>query len=83
MTSTAVSTGFSLPNGASSISSVDYAGAMLPWAMIQEFKFKVVGVVVLTVITLLLALWNRRKILQEARELAQAQQAETHVENAS
>ncbi|AHF76234.1 Galactitol permease IIC component [Sodalis praecaptivus] len=83
VTSTAVSTGFSLPNGASSISSVDYAGAMLPWAMIQGFKFKVVGVVVLTVITLLLALWNRRKILQEARELAQAQQAETHVENAS
>lgn len=83
VTSTAVSTGFSLPNGTSSISSVDYAGAMLPWAMIQGVKFKVVGVVVLTVITLLLALGNRRKILQEARELAQAQQAETHVENAS
>lgn len=83
VTSTAVSTGFSLPNGASSISSVDYAGAMLPWAMIQGFKFKVVGVVVLTVITVLLALWNRRKILQEAGELAQAQQAEANVGNAS
>ncbi|MGL9774320.1 MAG: hypothetical protein ACR5LG_11495 [Sodalis sp. (in: enterobacteria)] len=39
------------------------------------------GVVVLTVITVLLALWNRRKILQEARELAQAQQAEANVGN--
>ncbi|CRL45919.1 hypothetical protein SGGMMB4_04075 [Sodalis glossinidius str. 'morsitans'] len=56
---------------------------MLPWAMIQGFKLKVVSVVVLTVITVLLALWNRRKILQEARELAQAQQAETNVGNAS
>ncbi|TCV98723.1 PTS galactitol transporter subunit IIC [Biostraticola tofi] len=75
VTSTAVSTGFSLPNGASSISSVDYAGAMLPWAIIQGFDLKAIGIGVVTLGSLLLALWNRRKIVQENLQLVQ----ESHI----
>ena len=65
VTSTAVSTGFSLPQGTPSISSVDYAGAMLPWAIIQSFHLKEIGVGILTLCTLALVLWNRRKLAQE------------------
>ncbi|EMD1654903.1 PTS sugar transporter subunit IIC [Pluralibacter gergoviae] len=70
VTSTAVSTGFSLPQGTTSISSVDYAGAMLPWAIIQGFHFKEVGMGILCLCTLGLVLWNRGKLAQEnARNL--------------
>ncbi|WP_294907820.1 PTS galactitol transporter subunit IIC [Tatumella sp. UBA2305] len=72
VTSTAVSTGFSLPQGTTSISSLDYAGSMLPWAVIQGFNFKFTGVTVLTVLTLLLLLWNRRKLAIESRQLSEA-----------
>ncbi|KGD72585.1 DNA mismatch repair protein MutT [Tatumella morbirosei] len=72
VTSTAVSTGFSLPQGTTSISSLDYAGSMLPWAVIQGFNFKFIGITVLTVLTLLLLLWNRRKLAIESRQLSEA-----------
>lgn len=65
VTSTAVSTGFSLPQGATSVSSVDYAGAMLPWVILQGFYFKAVGIAVLVLSTIGLMLWNRRKLAQE------------------
>ena len=76
VTSTAVSTGFSLPQGTTSISSVDYAGAMLPWVIIQSFYFKVAGVAVLSLCTLGLVLWNRRKLQQENILMAEAAQKE-------
>ncbi|MGE0969419.1 PTS galactitol transporter subunit IIC [Klebsiella sp. WOUb02] len=72
VTSTAVSTGFSLPQGTTSISSVDYAGAMLPWAIIQGFHLKEIGVGILTLCTLALMMWNRRKLAQENEQLAEA-----------
>ena len=72
VTSTAVSTGFSLPQGTTSISSLDYAGSMLPWAIIQGFNFKVIGISILSVLTLLLLLWNRRKLAVENRPLSEA-----------
>ena len=72
VTSTAVSTGFSLPQGTTSISSLDYAGSMLPWAIIQGFNFKVIGISILSVLTLLLLLWNRRKLAVENRQLSEA-----------
>lgn len=72
VTSTAVSTGFSLPQGTTSISSVDYAGAMLPWAIIQSFHLKEIGVGILTLCTLALVLWNRRKLAQENEQPAEA-----------
>ncbi|NDL65614.1 PTS galactitol transporter subunit IIC [Acerihabitans arboris] len=75
VTSTAVSTGFSLPHGATSISSVDYAGAMLPWVIIQGFYFKAFGVGLLILCTLLLAVWNRKKILHENQLSAQTDAA--------
>lgn len=72
VTSTAVSTGFSLPQGTTSISSLDYAGSMLPWAIIQGFNFKAIGIAVLSVLTILLLLWNRRKLAVESRQLSEA-----------
>lgn len=72
VTSTAVSTGFSLPQGTTSISSVDYARAMLPWAIIQSFHLKEIGVGILTLCTLALVLWNRRKLAQENEQPAEA-----------
>ena len=72
VTSTAVSTGFSLPQGTTSISSVDYAGAMLPWAIIQSFHLKEIGVGILTLCTIVLVLWNRRKLAQENEQMAEA-----------
>ncbi|ARU94981.1 PTS galactitol transporter subunit IIC [Tatumella citrea] len=72
VTSTAVSTGFSLPQGTTSISSLDYAGSMLPWAIIQGFNFKAIGIAVISVLTILLLLWNRRKLAVESRQLSEA-----------
>ncbi|EBS4548899.1 PTS sugar transporter subunit IIC [Salmonella enterica subsp. enterica serovar Newport] len=71
VTSTAVSTGFSLPQGTTSISSVDYAGSMLPWAVIQSFYLKEIGVVILTLCTIALVLWNRRKLSQENEQMTE------------
>ncbi|QLH66005.1 PTS galactitol transporter subunit IIC [Aeromonas veronii] len=71
VTSTAVSTGFSLPQGTTSISSVDYAGAMLPWAIIQSFYLKEVGVGILTLCTIVLVLWNRSKLAQENEQMTE------------
>lgn len=69
VTSTAVSTGFSLPQGATSVSSIDYAGAMLPWVVLQGFYFKAIGIAVLVLSTIGLMLWNRRKLAQENAQL--------------
>ncbi|MEJ4045670.1 PTS galactitol transporter subunit IIC [Erwinia sp. SLM-02] len=71
VTSTAVSTGFALPNGANSISSIDYAGAMLPWVIIQAFWLKVVGVAGLSIVTFCLVLWNRKRLMEEDRQFEQ------------
>ncbi len=61
---TAVSTGFSLPQGTTSISSVDYA-AMLPLGDYPEFPPQRDWRRILTLCTLALVLWNRRKLAQE------------------
>ena len=71
VTSTAVSTGFSLPQGTTSISSIDYAGAMLPWVILQGFYFKAIGIAILVASTVGLMLWNRRKLAQENAMQAQ------------
>lgn len=65
VTSTAVSTGFSLPQGTTMISSVDYAGAMLPYVIIQSFYFKAIGIATIILITIVLLLWNKHKLIQE------------------
>ncbi|TCL05413.1 MULTISPECIES: PTS galactitol transporter subunit IIC [Sodalis] len=79
VTSTAISTGFSLPHGATSISSVDYAGAMLPWVIIKGFYFKTIGIAVLIICALLLALWNRKKIRLEDQELMQSESTQASI----
>lgn len=71
VTSTAVSTGFSLPQGTTSISSVDDAGAMLPWVVIQSFYLKEIGVGILTLCTIALVLWNRRKLSLENEQMTE------------
>lgn len=45
---------------------------MLPWAIIQSFHLKEIGVGILTLCTIVLVLWNRRKLAQENEQMAEA-----------
>lgn len=65
VTSTAISTGFSLPQGTTTISSVDYAGAILPFVIVKSFHFKIIGIIIITLLTTGLIIWNRHKIINE------------------
>lgn len=67
ITSVATGNGFAMPDGANLISSVDYAGAILPWVVVHAFALKVIGIVMAGALTIGLAIYNRSLLLKEER----------------
>ncbi|MCF2647816.1 PTS galactitol transporter subunit IIC [Niallia circulans] len=61
---------FAIPNGSSLVSSIDYAASPLPWFIVKLLDIKVIGAIIIAVLTLALMLYNRRRILKEAKEQA-------------
>ncbi|NAZ94374.1 PTS galactitol transporter subunit IIC [Vibrio toranzoniae] len=68
ITSVATNNGFAMPDGANMISSIDYAGAMLPWSIIHSFDFKTIGILIATVVTLGLMYLNRVMLIKEEHD---------------
>lgn len=67
-TKAAAAANFAIPNGTGLISSMDYGSSPLPWLIVKMAELKWVGIIVLTVFTLLLMLWNRKKIMESDNE---------------
>ena len=65
ITSVATNNGFAMPAGATSISSIDYAGAMLPWVIVRAFELKTIVIVAVTAITGLLMFVNYKLLKRE------------------
>ena len=64
-TNAAVSAKFAIPDGATTISSIDYGSSPLPWLIIKLTEFKWIGISILVVITGFILLWNRHIIIKE------------------
>lgn len=69
MTSAAANAGFALPEGSELVSSIVDGGNPLSWALVRANEFGLVGIIILGVIAIGLAVWNRRRIIKEAKEL--------------
>lgn len=71
-TSAAQAAHFPIPDGAALISSIDYGSNPIPWLLVQITNLGPVFIIVVIALTVLLALWNRKQILREEKEEAQA-----------
>ncbi|MDK0613855.1 PTS transporter subunit IIC [Clostridium perfringens] len=62
-TKAAAAANFSIPSGVELISSIDYGSSPLPWLLVKAAEFKYIGLGILSIFTVLLMLWNRKKII--------------------
>ena len=70
-TSAAQAAHFPIPDGAALISSIDYGSNPIPWLLVQIVNTGWPLIAVICAATIGLAVWNRKKILQEEKEEAQ------------
>lgn len=71
-TSAAQAAHFPIPDGAALISSIDYGSNPIPWLLVQITNLGPIFIIVVIALTVLLAIWNRKQILREEKEEAQA-----------
>ncbi|MBU5439101.1 PTS galactitol transporter subunit IIC [Tissierella sp. MSJ-40] len=64
-TQMALNANFQLPEGATMISSICDGANPLSWAFTKIMEFKVIGAIIMTVIAVGLALYNRNRIIKE------------------
>lgn len=62
-TKAAAAANFSITSGVELISSIDYGSSPLPWLLVKAAEFKYIGLGILSIFTVLLMLWNRKKII--------------------
>lgn len=65
MTSVAKSNHFTIPDNVTLISSIDYAGALLPWGIIRMFGSNIIAILAVTIGTLTLMYINYRLLQKE------------------
>lgn len=59
---------FAMPAGANTVvSSLDYAGSPLAWVLVELMNFKIIGVLIILIPTIFFMLYNRKRILKEAK----------------
>ena len=73
ITTSAVNAKYTMPSGATQISSICDGANPLTWAIVRLNNFGWIGMGIVAVIAVALALINRRRILKEALELKNAQ----------
>lgn len=61
-TQAAVISGVSLPEGINAVASIDFAASPMTWIIYNLSKINMIGPAILSVMTLLAMLWNRKKI---------------------
>ena len=71
VTQVAQTAGFAIPPGATTISSICDGANPLSWAFVEVNRIGIVGVAIAAVISLALAVMNRKRILREAAEAHQ------------
>lgn len=64
-TEAAAKANFSIPEGSSLISSLDYGGSWLPYVIVKGAEYKWFGVAIGGVVSVVLMLWNRMLIAKE------------------
>ena len=64
-TEAAAAANFSVPEGSSLISSIDYGSSWLPFVIVKISEYKWIGVVVSSVVAIALMYWNRVLIIKE------------------
>lgn len=82
-TQAAVDAKFTMPAGAKLISSICDGANPMSWAIVRLHSFGWIGTGILGVIAIAMAVWNRSRILKEARELHAAELAEAEAEAAN
>ncbi len=75
ITQAAINASFTMPEGATQISSICDGANPLTWAIVRLHGFGIIGIIIVTVIAVGLAVWNRARIIKEAAAL----HAETNV----
>lgn len=64
-TKAAAAANFSIPEGTTLISSIDYGSSIFPWISVKLMNFKWIGIAIATIFTVALMLWNRKMIIKE------------------
>lgn len=72
ITEAAIQAKFTLPEGASLISSICDGANPLTWIIVRLFEFEWLGVGAVGAISIVMAIWNRNRILKEAEEIRKA-----------
>jgi len=76
ITQSAAAVGFALPEGATLISSICDGANALTWGIVRLHGLGIVGIVICTVITVGLAVWNRFRIVKEAKAIRSSGESE-------
>lgn len=69
MTIAANDVGFAMPEGSELVSSIVDGANPMSWAMVRTTEFGWIGVAIMAIIALGMSIWNRQRILKEAKEL--------------
>lgn len=72
LTQAAMDASFDIPEGATMISSIADGACPASWLFVKTMEFKVVGGIVMTILTVAMAVINRKRILKEANEQQEA-----------
>lgn len=75
-TQAATNAKFTMPEGAKLISSICDGANPMSWIFVRLHSFGWTGTAILGVVALFMAIWNRRRIMNEARALHAAEQSE-------
>lgn len=67
ITQAAINVGFEMPEGATMISSICDGANPLTWVLVNINKLGMIGILVPAAVALVMALWNRNRIIKEAR----------------
>lgn len=71
MTSAASNANFEMPEGSELVSSIVDGGNPLSWILIRANEFGVFGVIILGLVAVSMAVWNRKRIKKEAASIEQ------------
>ena len=64
-TKLALNADFTMPKGVTMVSSLDEGGNPLIWTILRLIEYKKIGFIILAIISLILALYNRKRILEK------------------
>lgn len=67
MTQAAINVGFQMPEGATMISSICDGANPLTWILVNINRFGLIGLLVSAAVAIAMAIWNRNRIIKEAR----------------